>query len=199
MRQRDHVQHVLEQWRREAPGVDRSPFAVTGRIARLAQLLETMIEPVFVANGLTGGEFDVLAALRRAGRPYRLTPTELSTALIVTSGGMTKRLKVLEARGLIRRQPDPHDGRSTTVSLMPQGRRLVEATLVEHASNEERLLDGLSANQRAELARLLETLAVSLGDHAETRPRAAARIRGRASNAGATVRRQPARPRTRQS
>jgi DNA-binding MarR family transcriptional regulator len=169
MQERDHVQHVLEQWRREAPELDRSPFAIVGRISRLAQLLQTELEPVFAAHGVNGGEFDVLAALRRAGRPYRLSPTELSTALIVTSGGMTKRLNMLEDRALIRRRPDPNDGRSTAVSLTPEGRRLVDAILHEHAANERRLLRDLRANDRAELARLLEALAVALGDRANAR------------------------------
>src|SRR5207302_6376874 len=148
MQRRDHVQHVLEQWRREAPELDRSPFGVVGRISRLAQLLQAELEPVFAAYGVNGGEFDVLAALRRAGRPYRLTPTELSTALIVTSGGMTKRLNGLEGRRLIRREPDPHDGRSTAVRLTPAGKRLVEAILPEHTANEHRLLSELNTKAR---------------------------------------------------
>jgi DNA-binding MarR family transcriptional regulator len=171
VRKRDHVQHVLEQWRREAPELDRSPMGVVGRISRLAQLLQTELEPVFGAHGVNGGEFDVLASLRRAGRPYRLTPTELSKALMVTSGGMTKRLIALEGRGLIRRAPDPNDGRSTTVSLTRDGKRLVEAILPEHVANEQRLLGELSNRERAELAGLLETLAVSLGDEASPAPR----------------------------
>jgi DNA-binding MarR family transcriptional regulator len=164
MQQRDHVHHVLEQWRREAPDLDRSAFGVVGRLSRLAQLVQAEIEPVFVAHGVNGGEFDVLAALRRAGRPYQLTPTELSRALIVTSGGMTKRLNALEGRGLIRRRPDPKDGRSTAVSLTREGKRVAEAVLFEHVANEERLLSDLSEKERAELAALLEALAVSLGD-----------------------------------
>jgi DNA-binding MarR family transcriptional regulator len=67
-------------------------MGVVGRIFRLAQLLQAELEPIFAAHGVNGGAFDVLAALRRAGRPYRLTPTALSKALMVTSGGMTKRL-----------------------------------------------------------------------------------------------------------
>jgi DNA-binding MarR family transcriptional regulator len=169
MRRKDHVQHVLEQWRREAPELDRSPFGVVGRISRLAQLLQAELEPIFAANGLNAGEFDVLAALRRAGRPYRMSPTELSTALIITSGGMTKRLNALEGRALIRREPDPNDGRSTVVSLTPEGKRLVEAILPEHVANERRLLGELSAKQRAELAGLLKTLAITLGDDADVR------------------------------
>jgi DNA-binding MarR family transcriptional regulator len=48
---------------------------------------------------------------------------------MVTSGGMTKRLTALEGRGLIRREPDPNDGRSTSVTLTREGKRLVEAPL----------------------------------------------------------------------
>jgi DNA-binding MarR family transcriptional regulator len=152
---------------------------VAGRISRLAQLLQAELEPVFAAHGINGGEFDVLAALRRSGRPYRLTPTELSKALMVTSGGMTKRLAGLEARGLIRREPDPNDRRSTTVTLTGEGKRLVEAILPEHVANELRLLGELSSKERTLLAGLLEGLAVSLGDEADSRRRAVARSRHR--------------------
>jgi len=169
---RDHVAFVLEQWRREAPELDRSPMGVVGRISRLAQLLEPELERVFSGHGLTGGEFDVLAALRRSGGRYRLTPTELSNALMVTSGGMTKRLATLERRGLIRRDPDPSDRRSTAVTLTAEGKRLVETILPEHVANERRVLAELSAKERAELARLLEALALSLGDEAGASGRA---------------------------
>jgi DNA-binding MarR family transcriptional regulator len=168
---------VLEQWRREAPGLDRSPMGVVGRISRLAQLLQPELEQVFGAHGVNGGEFDVLATLRREGRPYRLTPTELSRALMVTSGGMTKRLAALEGRGLVRRERHPGDKRSTTVSLTREGKRLVDTILPEHVVNEERLLRDLSEADRADLARLLETLALSLGDEASARMRGAARRR----------------------
>jgi DNA-binding MarR family transcriptional regulator len=167
----DHVRHVLEQWRREAPSLDRSPMGVIGRITRLAQLLAAEQEPVLEGHGLSAGEFDVLAALRRTGRPHRLTPTALSSALLVTSGGMTKRLSALEARGLIERRPDPADGRSSIVTLTRAGARLFDAALAEHVANQQRLLAGLDASERDELAGLLEKLAVLLGDRAETRPR----------------------------
>jgi len=167
----DHVAHVLEQWRSELPEIDRAPMGVVGRVSRLAHLLQPRLEAVFSAHGVNGGEFDVLAALRRSGRPYRLTPTELSRALMVTSGGMTKRLTALERRGLIGREPDPHDGRSTGVSLPREGKRLVGPTLPAHVANEDNLLGGLDSGDRAELARLLEQLAVSLGDVADPAPR----------------------------
>src|SRR5258708_2623109 len=127
-------------------------MGVVGRISRLAQLLQAELEPIFASYGVNGGEFDVLAALRRAGKPYRLTPTELSKALMVTSGGMTKRLAALEGRGLIRREPDPHDGRSRAVTLTREGKRLVEAILPEHVANEQGLIGALSSGERSELA-----------------------------------------------
>jgi DNA-binding MarR family transcriptional regulator len=155
---------VLEQWRHAAPGVDRSAFAVVGRISRLARLLEPELEGVFAEHGINAGEFDVLAALRRAEPHHMLTPTQLSRALIVTSGGMTKRLIALEGRGLIRRRPDRDDGRSTTVSLTAEGKRLVDVILPAHSANESRLIGELGAGDRAQLARLLEALAIGLGD-----------------------------------
>jgi DNA-binding MarR family transcriptional regulator len=172
----DHVHHILEQWRSEVPELDRSAFAIVGRISRLAELLQAEIEAGFAAHGITGGEFDVLAALRRAGEPYRLTPTELSAALLVSTGGMTKRLVSLERRHLIRREADPEDGRSRLVVLTREGRLLVDAILVEHVANEDSLLDGLTAEERTALAALLERLAVSLGDAPDARPRPISRL-----------------------
>jgi DNA-binding MarR family transcriptional regulator len=98
---------------------------------------------------------------------------------MVTSGGMTKRLAALERRGLIRREPDPHDKRSKAVAVTAQGKRLVEEILPEHWANEGRLLRDLSSDERADLAALLERLAVSLGDVADFRRPGAAPPRAR--------------------
>lgn len=160
----DYIAQVLADWRRELPELDRSAFGVVGRISRLAVLLLEELEPVFAAHDLNGGEFDVLAALRRAGRPYRSTPSELSRALILTSGGLTRRLHSLEARGLVDRSLDPDDRRSTPVALTPAGIRLVEEVLGEHVRNEDRLLIGLTDEERDRLEALLRALALSLGD-----------------------------------
>ena len=160
----DHIQEVVEQWTAETPALDRSAFAVIGRISRLAHLLEPELELVFAEYGLTGGEFDVLAALRRAGPPYRLTPTSLRKALLLSRGGITKRLASLENRGLVRREAEAGDRRLRTVTLTPDGRHLVDAALPDHIANEERLLRDLNPSERKDLARLLQKLAVTLHD-----------------------------------
>jgi DNA-binding MarR family transcriptional regulator len=162
----DHIQEVIEQWTAETPTLDRSAFAVIGRISRLADLLEPELDLVFAEHGLTGGEFDVLAALRRSGPPYRLTPTSLRKALLLSSGGMTKRLAGLENRGLVRRESETGDRRLRAVTLTPHGRHLVDAVLPDHIANEERLLRDLNTSERRDLARLLEKLAVALHDTA---------------------------------
>jgi DNA-binding MarR family transcriptional regulator len=168
---RDHVDLILEQWRRELPELDVNPMGVVGRISRLAQLLQDQLEPVFAEYGLNGGEFDVLAALRRSGVPFRLTPTALGQSLMVTSGGMTKRLKSLEAAGLVSRTPHRVDRRSSLVQLTPRGKKLVETVVAAHVENERRLLASLDEQSRGQLAGLLRQLLVAVGD-AEPRPRA---------------------------
>jgi DNA-binding MarR family transcriptional regulator len=168
---RDHVDVILEQWRRELPALDAGPMGVVGRLSRLAQLLQDQLEPVFGEYGLNGGEFDVLAALRRAGPPFRLTPTALGQSLMVSSGGITKRLKSLEAARLVSRRPHRVDRRSSLVQLTPKGKKLVETVVAAHVENEKRLLASLDAQSRRQLADLLRSLLVAVGD-AATRPRA---------------------------
>jgi DNA-binding MarR family transcriptional regulator len=102
---------ILEQWSRERPDLDVSAMGVIGRISRLSRHFERGLAEIFSSFGLGGGEFDVLATLRRAGEPYRLTPTELSKSLMVSSGSMTNRLDRLERAGFITRLPDPSDRR----------------------------------------------------------------------------------------
>jgi DNA-binding MarR family transcriptional regulator len=82
--------------------------------------------------------------------------------MMVSSGGTTKRLDRLEARGLIRRDPDPADRRGTLVTLTTTGLATIDSIATEHVQNEERLLATLSAKQRNTLTRLLRELSLAL-------------------------------------
>jgi len=139
---RDAVDAIIEQWRVECPNLEPAPMGVFGRIARLSALAGDEIERVFRRHGLT--------------------PTTMSRSTMVSSGGMTKRLNRLEARGLVRREPAPDDRRSTLVALTETGRDLVDATVVEHLENEERLLAVLPASDRDTLVELLRGLLLGL-------------------------------------
>lgn len=162
MAERDGVDVILEQWRRERPELDPSPIGVIGRISRLSRALEQRLEPVYREHGLEAGWHDVLATLRRAGPPYRLRPSEFTSALMLTSSGTTKRLDRLERAGLITRAPDPDDRRGTLITLTAAGHRLIDATTEAHLDNERRLLSALTDDEQRRLADLLRKLQLGL-------------------------------------
>jgi DNA-binding MarR family transcriptional regulator len=159
---RDHVDEVVAQWRAESPELDLAPVEVVARIGRAARLLDDGMDRLFAQRGLTRASWDVLASLRRVGKPYRLSPTQLYRALMRTSGAMTNRLQGLERDGLIRRVPDPDDGRGMLVELTPRGRALVDRVAAEHLANERRMLEALPPARQRRLAGLLRELLVSL-------------------------------------
>src|SRR3954447_4798804 len=158
----DHVDLIVEQWGRERPELDLAPVEVVARLGRAARLLDDGMERLFAEPGLTRASGDVRASLRRAGAPYRLSPTQLYRALMRTSGAMTNRLRGLEHDGLIRRVPDPGDGRGMLVELTAKGRDLVDRVAGEHLANERRMLAGLSDARQKQLAGLLRELLLSL-------------------------------------
>jgi DNA-binding MarR family transcriptional regulator len=162
MADRDGVDLILEQWRRERPELDPSPIGVIGRISRLARELEQELERVYREHGLEPGWHDVLATLRRHGPPYQLRPSEFSNTLMLTSSGTTKRLDRLEQAGLITRAPDPNDRRGVVITLTPAGLQLIDAVMEAHLANERRLLDALSERDRKQLADLLRKLQLGL-------------------------------------
>jgi DNA-binding MarR family transcriptional regulator len=162
MPDRDGVDLIVEQWRRERPDLDPSPIGVVGRISRLARQLEQELERVYRAHGLEPGWHDVLATLRRQGPPYRLRPSDFTRSLMLTSSGTTKRLDRLERAGLVRREPDPTDRRAVAITLTAAGLKLIDAVMADHLANERRLLAGLSAAERRQLADLLRSLQLSL-------------------------------------
>jgi DNA-binding MarR family transcriptional regulator len=160
--ERDGVDLILEQWRRERPDLDPSPIGVIGRISRLARELELRLERVYREQGLEAGWYDVLATLRRTGPPYRLRPTEFTSALMLTSSGTTKRLDRLEEAGLVERAPDPADRRGTLITLTGAGRALVDKATAAHLENERRLLSSLTDAEQRRLADLLRKLQLGL-------------------------------------
>jgi DNA-binding MarR family transcriptional regulator len=158
----DTVARIAAQWRRERPDLDPAPLLVLGRIARVAALTDPLLRPPFAAAGLGPGDFDALAALRRAGAPHRLSPGALAEAMLVTSGAVSKRLDRLEARGLIARTASAEDGRGREVTLTEDGLRIADELIAVHLANERRLLVALSDGEQATLAELLGKLAASL-------------------------------------
>ena len=151
----DEVDLIVAAWRRETPQLDVEPLEVLSRVARLARHLDRLRRDAFSAHELETWEFDVLAALRRAGSPHELSPGQLVVETLVTSGTMTNRVDRLAARGLVQRRPDPDDGRSVRVRLTPAGTAVVDAALADLVRAEHRMLGVLAVGDRQALATLL--------------------------------------------
>lgn len=158
----DHVDRLRGQWDKELPDLDTEPMAILGRAYRLANLVRPSIEATFASFGIDRGEFDVISTLRRSGPPYRLTPTELYTSLMISSGGLTHRLDRLQKSGLILRERSAADGRSMVVGLTDEGIRLAEAAFRADMASEMAYLTDLSEKERRDLAVLLRKLLGSL-------------------------------------
>jgi DNA-binding MarR family transcriptional regulator len=154
----DHIDAIVGQWRRERPDLDLAPLGLMGRLLRTAHLADAALADGLSAYALQPGWFDLMAALRRAGAPYELNPTQLARATMISSGGMTKRLDRLVDVGLVKRRPDPDDRRGTLVRLTPRGVATIDDALGTHVSSEDRVLRSLRPAERRTLDGLLRNL-----------------------------------------
>lgn len=154
----DQVDGLVAAWRRVRPDLDVEPLEVLSRVVRLARHLALARKQAFADQGLPEWQFDVLAALRRAGPPHELTAGELLRETLVSSGTMTHRLDELEQAGYVTRHPDAADGRVVRVRLAPAGRKAVDAALGDLLDRERDLLQPLSPRERRQLALMLRRL-----------------------------------------
>lgn len=162
----DEVDKLTQAWQRERPDLDVAPMHVLSRVSRLAHHMDRARRAAFAEHGLETWEFDVLAALRRSGDPYELTPGVLLAQTLVTSGTMTARVDKLTARGLVTRRRDEDDRRAVRVRLTELGKSSVDAALEGLLVQERSLLAGLGEHDREILAGSLRTLVLPFEDSA---------------------------------
>ncbi|MEV6486223.1 MarR family transcriptional regulator [Streptomyces sp. NPDC051576] len=158
MNDKDPVDAIVGQWAAVRPDLDTAAMEVFGRVFRLSRAMGDRMEKTYASYGVSRGEFDVLATLRRADVPYTLSPRELSATLMLTTGGMTGRLDKLERAGLLRRSPDPHDRRGLQVTLTEKGLALIDTAVVSGLAVQTAALSGLDEQQVGQLADLLRKL-----------------------------------------
>lgn len=158
----DRIDALLREWRTERPDLDAGAMAVVGRILNLGRELEARASAVLKPFGLHYTDLDVLATLRRGGRPYRRTPTQLRESVVITSGAMTACLDRLEREGLIERQADPDDRRSSAATLTRRGLALVDAAIQVRFQEASDALRVLTAAEKKQLGALLKRLVQGL-------------------------------------
>lgn len=164
---RDFIDELVAQWQRERPDIDSHLMAVAGRIRRIAGLVERNLEDVFAPFGLVLGRFEVLAALRRAGDPYCLSPTDLYNSLLTSSGAMTNRIDRLEEAGLVVRRPDPEDRRGILVCLTPKGKELADQAVMVAVDTYKTGFAPLTYEESQVLTALLRKLLIHSWDRAK--------------------------------
>jgi DNA-binding MarR family transcriptional regulator len=158
MTMRKILDDTMSSWRRERPDLQLDAMGTTLRINQLMNAALRGVESVFTPHGVTVGEFDVLAALRRGGHGAVLSPTTLARVAMISPAGMTNRLDRLEAGGLIVRRPDPDDRRGSLVQLTPNGFAIADRAVEDLVATENEIFRELSATERQRLDRLLDKL-----------------------------------------
>ena len=167
--EKDIIDQLIDQWKRERPDLDARPMAVVGRILRLAALLDRRVNEALKPFGLAAWGFDILATLRRHGEPYAMTPTQLMEAVMLSSGAMTNRIDRLEKLDLVERQPSPSDRRSLRVQLTREGRKVIEKAIEVRFAEAEDALDGVSQRDRKQLGNLLRNVLLQV-DCSDSKP-----------------------------
>jgi len=156
----DIVGRGMAQWRRERPDIDCSGKAIVGRILRLQDTILQAVNATLERHGLRYQSYAVLATLRAAGPPFRLSPSRLRETLLLTSGGTSNLLARLERKGWIARKTDPFDGRAVIVELTDEGRALADRTMADHAAVERELVRMFDRREQDQLAGLLSRMLV---------------------------------------
>lgn len=154
----DTTDRLLSGWDSARPDLEVGGLQVTARLARIGPHLARRQEAVFGRFGLNRGEVGALSALRIAGPPHRLSPTQLGRGLMLSSAGVTSRIDRLERRGYVRRLPDPNDRRGVIIELTEEGLAVVDRAVAANIANDRQLLERFEPDELVTLEGLLRKL-----------------------------------------
>jgi DNA-binding MarR family transcriptional regulator len=152
---------IVASWRRERPDLDMSALRISVPLRHALESWERRRVDLLSEFGLTPSGLDILAALRRAGAPYRRTPSELARESLLTAGSISQRLSRLESAGLVTRNVDLDDRRVVRVELTDEGLHAIDVVLAPYMEQEQAIVSALSERQQRDLQRLLRSLGES--------------------------------------
>jgi len=160
----DSIDKIIAGWSRRRPDLDAGHLDVVGRIVRLSVHMRSAIEPALEEQGFNWELFDLLLTIyrREADDSIGVRPTDLYAECLLSSGGLTARLRRAEQDGFIVRRQDPEDGRGARITLTAKGRNSVDKAIAQHFKLSRSVDEVLTANERQTLTRLLRKLLISV-------------------------------------
>jgi len=160
----DAIDDILEQWSEERPELNTASLGVVIRVMSLYRAFVRQADKALEPLDLELFEYDVLSALRRQGKPYALTATQLAKATGLSTGAMTNRVDKLEERTLVRRQRDKSDRRGVIVSLTTTGKRTIDDAIKLRLDAADESLRSISSKEQQQLAVLLRKVKLASSD-----------------------------------
>jgi DNA-binding MarR family transcriptional regulator len=162
VRPTDSVGRMLPVWKHELPDLDLGTEGIVERIQKINKHIGRLLDETLGEFNLDHGEWHVLMALRRSGKPYRLSPGALARYLGLSAAAMTNRLNHLEERGLVRRLPDKSDRRGVHVELTDAGWKAWQESVGAQARKEALIASALTESDKDELNDLLVRLTLQI-------------------------------------
>ncbi len=151
----DIIDQLVSEWKIERPELNCDAMHIVGRIIKLGKILEKRASNVLKENEIYYTDLDVLATIRRSGKPYELSPKRLMETVLITSGAMTALLDRLSKLDLIYRAPDLKDGRVKLAGLTKKGIKVIDKAILQRFDEATQSVDKLSSRERDQLTKLL--------------------------------------------
>jgi DNA-binding MarR family transcriptional regulator len=162
MRENDLIDSLIFEWEQERPELNTSAMHIVGRILFLGKILERRASKAVADFNIHYTDLDVLATIRRSGKPYELTPSQLMKSVLISSGAMTALLNRLTKLELVYRSSDSKDGRIKLVGLTAKGSNIIDKAIEQRMIEANESVNTLDESERKELSGFLKKLVVSL-------------------------------------
>jgi DNA-binding MarR family transcriptional regulator len=156
----DPIERAAEIWEDRFGPADA--MAAVTSIMRAQQILLAGLDGLLRPHGLTFARYEALVLLafsRRGALPLRV----IGERLMVHPTSVTNTVDRLERQGLVRRLPNPRDGRGTLAEITPEGREVMARSTTDLMAARFGMA-GYDAAQLGELFTLLRGLRVAAGD-----------------------------------
>ncbi len=159
---KDLIDALIADWNRERPDLNVDAMQIVGRVMKLGKIFENRASLALKENGIYYTDLDVLATLRRSGKPYQLTPKQLMESVVITSGAMTALLNRLTKLELIYRAADENDGRISLAGLTEKGKKIIDEAIKKRFDEAKNSIQILNKKEQEDLSILLKKLLIEL-------------------------------------